>query len=110
MPGLVMGLSALAFAASLAAQALPKLPDSLPLERSADSPGQVSFNHVTHVDDAKPDCTVCHSKLFSILKERGAARTPITHAVMDKGGKCGFCHDGKKAFSLEECTNCHQGE
>ena len=104
-----MGLAAVVFAASLAAQSMPKLPDSLPLQKSADSPGQVTFNHVTHMD-AKPDCTVCHSKLFSILKAPSTARTPITHAVMEKGDKCGFCHNGKKAFSLEECTNCHQGE
>lgn len=110
MPGLVTGLAALAFAASLAAQALPRLPDGLPLPKSADSPGQVTFYHMTHVDEARPDCTVCHSRLFSILKGSTAARAAITHDVMEKGDKCGSCHNGTKAFSLEDCTNCHQGE
>ena len=99
---------ALAIVARTGAQAMPKLPDGLAIQKSADSPGQVTFNHVTHVDAARPDCTVCHPKPFSMLKTSKAANR-ITHARMEKGEQCGRCHDGKKAFGLEEdCTFCHK--
>lgn len=101
---------AVALATALAAQTLPKLPDGLALARSADSPGQVTFNHSTHVDAGRPDCTGCHPKPFPILKAApGVTRTPIVHAKMDKGQQCGACHDGKKAFALaDDCTLCHR--
>jgi c(7)-type cytochrome triheme protein len=36
---------------------------------------------------------------------------PIVHATMEKGEQCGMCHDGKKAFALDEdCTFCHTAE
>ncbi len=106
---LTMTAATLVFAATLAAQGLAKIPDDLEIPRSADSPGQVVFNHTTHVDAANPDCTVCHPKVFRILKSSRAARTPIVHARMEKGQQCGMCHDGKKAFALEDdCTNCHK--
>jgi c(7)-type cytochrome triheme protein len=102
-------LATLLLAATLAAQGLSKVPDDLELARSADSPGQVVFNHTTHVDAADPDCTVCHPKVFRILKNGPAPKTPILHSNMEKGQQCGMCHDGKKAFALEEdCTYCHR--
>jgi c(7)-type cytochrome triheme protein len=92
-----------------AAQGLPKLVDEVKIQKSADSPGQVVFHHAAHVGmQARPSCTACHPKAFPILKSSAARRPPITHASMDKGGQCGACHDGKKAFSLQDdCTNCH---
>jgi c(7)-type cytochrome triheme protein len=105
----------LALATTLAAQTLPKLPDGIALPQSADSPGQVTFNHATHVDDASPSCTACHPRQFSMLDaeraRRGLAqgRVAITHERMQKGKQCGACHDGKKAFAIEDdCTGCHQ--
>lgn len=91
------------------AQGLPKLPDAVGLPQSGDSPGKVTFNHGTHVDEARPSCTTCHPALFRILP-KGSPRPPvaITHTAMDKGESCGACHDGKKAFALaEDCTLCH---
>ena len=91
------------------AAALPKLPPPLALLRSADSPGVVTFSHETHVDTARPDCTVCHPGQFRIV--RTGARTPIVHDTMGQGKQCGFCHDGKKAFAIEaDCGNCHAEE
>jgi c(7)-type cytochrome triheme protein len=88
---------------------MPKLPDGTRIPKSADSPGQVLFNHSTHVEEGSPDCTVCHPKLFPILKS--SKRAPIVHERMEKGEQCGACHDGKKAFALDEdCTFCHTGE
>ena len=90
-------------------QTLPRLPGELKLTRSADSPGQVVFDHRTHVDSSKPACTPCHSREFPILRTNVGKR-PILHANFDKGRQCGVCHDGKKAFKVEnDCTNCHRG-
>jgi len=99
----------LLLASALGAQTLPKLPGAMALPKSADSPGQVTFNHTTHVDDAKPACTTCHPRLFSILKDGAPApRAAIVHAKMEKGQQCGACHDGKKAFAIEDdCAACH---
>ena len=93
--------------AGVAAAALPKLPGELAIARSADSPGQVTFNHTSHVDEAKPSCTPCHPREFRILKA-DAARTRILHANMEKGRQCGKCHDGKTSFNMtDDCTFCH---
>jgi c(7)-type cytochrome triheme protein len=97
------------FASALAAQTMPKLPDGIALPMSEDSIGQVTFYHFTHVDESKPDCTTCHPKLFSIVKVEGKTRAPITHEVMGRGESCGACHDGKKAFAIDDdCTMCHR--
>jgi c(7)-type cytochrome triheme protein len=92
------------------AQDLPRLVDQVPIQKSPDSPGQVTFNHSTHVGmQAKTDCTACHPKAFRILKADAGKRPAITHEAMDKGAYCGACHDGKKAFALkDDCTNCHK--
>jgi c(7)-type cytochrome triheme protein len=107
---LLTAAGAVILASALGAQALPKLPGPMALPRSADSPGQVTFNHATHVDDAKPACTTCHPRLFGILKDGAPAqRVAIVHAKMEKGQQCGACHDGKKAFAIEDdCAGCHQ--
>src|SRR5581483_6639277 len=100
-------LGAALWAGNVSAQSLPKLPKEIRLERSSDSPGQVTFDHATHVDSSKPNCTVCHSQQFNILK--ASARRPITHENFDHGRQCGACHDGRKAFKIDDdCTNCHR--
>lgn len=86
---------------------LPRLPKDLLMVRGADSPGQVTFRHDSHVDAAKPDCVSCHPRRFSILgRSGGEPRSAITHAAMEKGQACGACH-GQKAFGFDECGNCH---
>ena len=107
MPGLAVLL--LVSTAVAVATGLPKLPKDLPLPQAADSPGQVVFSHVSHVDSAKPACTSCHPKLFKMLS-RGTA-TPagtITHASMEKGQQCGVCHNGKDAHGFDDCASCHR--
>lgn len=95
----------------IVAQDLPKLPDALDITKAADSPGQVIFNHMTHVDVSKPDCTTCHPKPFSILGSKGGTRATMKHEQFEKGQLCGSCHDGKKAFAIQDdCTNCHRSE
>ncbi|MHB8873418.1 MAG: c(7)-type cytochrome triheme domain-containing protein [Myxococcaceae bacterium] len=88
---------------------MPKLPKPIFLPQAEASPGQVSFDHATHVDEARPDCTSCHSKLFPIVRWINAApRGPIVHERMDQGAQCGACHNGTKAFDLTTCELCHQ--
>jgi c(7)-type cytochrome triheme protein len=98
----------LGFGAFSGAQEMPRLPGKISMARSPDSPGQVVFKHETHVDTAKPACTTCHPREFSILKS-SAPKPKITHGDMDKGRYCGSCHDGKKAFALDDCAACHEG-
>jgi c(7)-type cytochrome triheme protein len=93
--------------AGAAAADLPRLPKDLLLAKGPDSPGQVTFRHDSHLDAARPDCTVCHPRRFSILgRSGGEARPGITHAAMEKGQACGACH-GQAAFGFDECGNCH---
>ncbi len=106
---LVLGV-AIGLGCATLAQDLPKLPDALVLPQAPDSPGKVTFLHVSHLGD-RPDCTRCHPKLFSIMKRAGG-KTPadrrITHARMEKGRLCGACHNGKAAFGFDDCTACHR--
>lgn len=95
--------------ASVMAQSMSRLPGELKLTQSGDSPGPVIFNHISHVDSDKPSCTSCHPREFRILKSDAGKRPAITHEQMEKGHFCGTCHDGKKAFAMEDCTSCHQG-
>jgi c(7)-type cytochrome triheme protein len=96
--------------AALAGGALPKLPAERALPQGTDSPGVVVFSHASHVDAARPDCTGCHPRLFSILHEatptQGGPR--ITHKEMEAGRQCGACHDGKAAHGFEDCAACHR--
>jgi c(7)-type cytochrome triheme protein len=87
---------------------LPKLPPEIALRQSPDSPGKVTFLHVSHVGE-RPDCTRCHPKLFSIARQRPVSSDrAITHARMEKGRQCGACHNGKAAFGFDDCTACHR--
>ncbi len=106
----VIALAAVSLVTTAAAQSkLPKLPGPFSFAQTGDSPGKVTFNHASHVDDAAPSCTSCHPKSFSILKAGATAEgKPITHAAMDKGQACGACHNGTKSFGFDDCTLCHR--
>ncbi|MGC3999167.1 MAG: cytochrome c3 family protein [Anaeromyxobacter sp.] len=87
---------------------LPNLPKGQALVQAKDSPGVVTFNHDMHVDGAHPSCLGCHPQPFGILGRSGGAQPlGITHEKMEKGQACGACHDGKKAFGLDDCSMCH---
>ena len=75
------------------------------------SPGQVSFNHETHVPRIEATaraCATCHETSFSLLHRGQALTGPVTMERMKKGELCGACHDGSKAFAVDDCTSCHQ--
>lgn len=67
--------------------------------------GKVVFSHKFHIKQPgmADNCKACHDSIFSIKK-----KVRFTMADMDKGKSCGACHDGKKAFPLNECVRCHQ--
>lgn len=112
----ILGLATLAIGAALAtagrAQTLPRLPDEFAFQVGEGSLGQVIFNHRTHVDQERPDCTVCHPSLFRILAKGAPAEGgAIGHAEMVKGRQCGACHNDRDAFGIENgdnCANCHR--
>ncbi len=93
---------------ALADGRLSRLPGDLAVPRSDDSPGQVTFRHASHVDEARPACLSCHPRRFSILGRSSDRERKITHDAMEKGQACGACH-GKEAFGFDECSNCHAG-
>lgn len=103
-------VAALGLAATAAAQSkMPNLPGPYTFAQTGDSPGKVTFNHASHVDESAPSCTSCHPKSFKLLKSGATADgKPITHASMDKGQSCGACHNGKKSFGFDDCTQCHR--
>jgi c(7)-type cytochrome triheme protein len=102
----------LALAATVTAQSkLPKLPQPYVFAQTGDSPGKVTFNHESHVDESAPSCTSCHPKAFQILKKGATVDgRPITHAAMEKGQACGMCHNGKTSFGFDDCTMCHRAQ
>lgn len=86
-----------------------RLPADKPLPQSPDSPGVVVFSHASHVDESRPDCSVCHPRPFGILKPAaGRSDQPkIRHEDMEAGRSCGVCHNDESAHGLEDCAACH---
>jgi len=106
----LMALLTMGLATAVVAQSLPRLPKAFEFPQSPDSPGVVTFNHETHIAvQEKPDCTVCHSKLFKILEPGAPAEGgPVRHELMEKKRQCGACHDGEAATGLDQCDHCHK--
>ncbi len=67
--------------------------------------GKVVFNHNQHFrqEGIKSNCKACHNAIFNL---RSKAR--FSMADMEKGKSCGACHNGKRAFGLQDCTQCHK--
>lgn len=84
-------------------------PADVVFEKSLISPGSVTFRHWSHADADVPNCTVCHSSMFSMLK---AAPPEAEKADYHSVEKCGSCHDGstvmshKRVFDLRDRNNC----
>ena len=84
----------------------PRVPPDRLFAGRSESPGSVTFRHSTHADPAPGVCLRCHPRPFSILGRRGT----VTHAIMEGGGACGLCHDGRNAFAATDsdaCELCH---
>jgi c(7)-type cytochrome triheme protein len=66
--------------------------------------GNALFSHTFHT--GLYSCRECHTKLYQ------TARSKVVVSMQEMGDKkksCGWCHDGKTAFSvMEKCGTCHQ--
>ena len=67
--------------------------------------GDVVFSHAAHVDGMKLACNDCHDKLYTDSKKH----KKVSMREMKNGKSCGFCHNGKRAFSVKsDCAKCHK--
>jgi len=85
-----------------------RLPADRVYSRVVGSDRAVVFSHQTHVAFAGKRCTGCHPLPYPMLR-RGPRPS---HQAMDAGGSCGMCHDGRKAFAMQDssaCRACHSG-
>jgi len=83
----------------------PGLPGPIGYPRGDASPGQVTFKHPTHLGD-KSACATCHPKPFAMKRPAGHRLAGAMH----EPSACGMCHDGAKAFGVEDpetCARCH---
>jgi c(7)-type cytochrome triheme protein len=51
-------------------------------------------------------CKVCHSELGFEMR---AGANDVTMAQIVEGRFCGMCHNGRIAWSTENCVLCHSG-
>jgi len=88
------------------------LPAPIAFEMSDDSPGQVVFDHESHVDPFAPNCVNCHAATFKIHPQKAGALGSINYEELHEDGKqCGSCHNDNDAFGIEDgCEFCHQTE
>ncbi len=62
------------------------------------------FSHVAHLEMSY-NCSECHNKVFV----PGPNRVSHTMLDMESGKSCGYCHNGKAAFSVKgDCQKCHK--
>ena len=67
----------------------------------------VIFSHETHVKEKGLKCTGCHYQIFQMAQ--GSYK--IKMSELTKGGFCGKCHNGRKAFDVKDrknCIRCHR--
>ena len=86
------------------------LPPPFLFPPSEDSPGPVTFDHRSHVDERRPRCAPCHSELFSLLRPGQPQAGPWTYESVHEGALCASCHDGDHAHAMDECDSCHRAE
>ncbi len=65
-----------------------------------DPPDAALFSHWNH---ERHKCYTCHPTPFP------QGRKGFTHDELDEGQYCAVCHDGKRAFAVDdaECETCH---
>jgi c(7)-type cytochrome triheme protein len=85
------------------------VPEGIVLTWPDGSTGTVYFDGTVHAKKGL-QCDACHvAGLFQTKKNADK----MTMAEMNRGRFCGFCHNGKKAFSTSDpksCKKCHQGK
>jgi c(7)-type cytochrome triheme protein len=66
--------------------------------------GKAIFRHKT-LNMKKLDCTECHDKLYTSVKQHEKR----SMEQLEAGDSCGTCHNGKRAFSVTgNCNRCHR--
>lgn len=97
------------------AQAKPKIPPPFTFEQKTTdeqgnrSPGQVTFDHNTHLAKGQK-CLNCHGK-GKPFKTKNGTSPDMTMKAYNEGKTCGTCHNGKVAFStatMDNCLKCHK--
>ncbi len=69
--------------------------------------GLVVFSHEKHVSGKGLKCSGCHYQLFQMAQ--GSYKMDMSK--INKGGFCGKCHNGQKAFDVQDkknCSRCHR--
>jgi len=87
------------------------LPETFEFPLGEGSPGKVSFSHESHVariGDPARACATCHEGAFSLRRSGQALAGKLTMERMKNRELCGACHDGAKAFTVDDCATCHQ--
>ena len=102
-----MTVLALFAAATLFPTASPAVPEGVVLKWPGAGAGAVQFDGRVHAKKGLT-CDACHvNGVFSTRK--GA--DPITMDAVKKEKYCGYCHNGKRAFSTKtrvDCKRCHK--
>ena len=84
-----------------------KPPEKLVFEAK---PGNVTFNHTTHLKAAKGDCKTCHDKLFTQSSKAPLNfKTGMHKPAESAKTSCGACHNpAGPAFETKgNCAKCH---
>ena len=86
-----------------------QVPPDVLLSKGQESPGQVTFNHGSHVDSTQPECLNCHRQKFHLLGNKSFKASSEPSVNPHQGKSCASCHNGDTAFSVdEECSLCHK--
>ena len=67
----------------------------------------VVFSHKIHVTDKGLQCVDCHYQIFQMAQ----GSYEMAMSELTKGGFCGKCHNGRKAFDVHDnknCVRCHR--
>jgi c(7)-type cytochrome triheme protein len=60
------------------------------------------------MEGTKRVCATCHEAGFSLTKPGKTLVGKVSMERMQKGELCGACHNGAKAFAIDDCASCHQ--
>ena len=67
--------------------------------------GDIRFSHYQHLEILGKDCVLCHNNVFHIDPKKNPE---FSMEEMEQGKSCGACHNGDKAFSVDDnCDSCH---
>ena len=82
------------------------VPQGRQIEFAGSALGNVVFNGSIHAGMGKV-CEDCHNLDVFPMQKKGVSNISIEG--MMEGNQCGFCHDGKVAFGVDDnCMKCHR--